>query len=208
MKPPGRLENEWRSAQHEGAWSRLPGRSAKEPSAARRGKTATGRTALAALRSVVASVLASVLMLVLALCGVAAQAIEATPLAADPALEARVMKVADELRCLVCQNETIAASQAALAIDLRRQIRTQLQQGQSETQILDFMVQRYGEFVRYRPAFNPTNALLWIGPFVLLGLAAFVLMMNIRRRADASRELSDDERRRLGELLGNEVVRS
>ncbi|MBC8058846.1 MAG: cytochrome c-type biogenesis protein CcmH [Rhizobiales bacterium] len=134
--------------------------------------------------------------------GPTAQANEAALLAPDPVFEARVMRVADELRCLVCQNETIAGSQAALAIDLRRQIRTQLQQGRSEAEILDFMVQRYGEFVRYRPAFNPTNALLWTGPFVLLAFAAFVLVKNIRRRTEADRDLSDDERRRLGELLG------
>ncbi|CAM5793783.1 cytochrome c-type biogenesis protein [Rhizobacter fulvus] len=134
---------------------------------------------------------------------------EAAPLAADPALEARVLRVAEELRCLVCQNETIAASQAELAVDLRRQIRTRLQQGESEAQILDFMVQRYGEFVRYRPAFSPTTALLWIGPFALLGLAAFVLAMNIRRRRDDARpaDLSDAESQRLAELLGPGTVR-
>jgi cytochrome c-type biogenesis protein CcmH len=134
---------------------------------------------------------------------------EAAPLAADPALEARVLRVAEELRCLVCQNETIAASQAELAVDLRRQIRTRLQQGESEAQILDFMVQRYGQFVRYRPAFGTTTALLWIGPFALLGLAAFVLAINIRRRHDDARpaELSEAETRRLAELLGPGTVR-
>ena len=134
-----------------------------------------------------------------------AQAATAAPLATDPALEARVMQVADELRCLVCQNETIAASQADLAIDLRRQIRTGLQQGQSEAQILDFMVQRYGAFVRYRPAFNPTTGLLWLGPFVLLAFAAFLLAQSIRRQrgAAAPLEFSDAERRRLDELLAH-----
>jgi cytochrome c-type biogenesis protein CcmH len=137
-----------------------------------------------------------------------AQATEATPLAADPALEARVMRVAEELRCLVCQNETIAGSQAELAVDLRQQIRSQLRQGRSEAQILDFMVQRYGEFVRYRPAFNPTTALLWIGPFVLLALAAFVLAKNLRRRhLDAPpAELDAAEARRLAELLGTHAA--
>lgn len=131
-------------------------------------------------------------------------AAEAAPLAADPALEARVMRVAEELRCLVCQNETIAASQADLAVDLRQQIRTQLQRGQSEAQILDFMVQRYGAFVRYRPALNPTTLLLWIGPFLLLALAAFVLAKNIQRRRHNAlpAELSEAETRRLNELLG------
>ncbi len=151
--------------------------------------------------------LALIVLLLAAPLGVHAN--EAAPLAADPALEARVLRVAEELRCLVCQNETIAASQAELAVDLRRQIRARLQQGESEAQILDFMVQRYGEFVRYRPAFNPTTALLWIGPFALLVLAAFVLAMNIRRRRSDARpdELSDAETRRLAELLGPGAAR-
>ena len=80
-------------------------------------------------------------------------------------IEARVMQVAEELRCLVCQNETIAASQSGLAVDLRAQIRSQLQQGRSEAEIIDFMVERYGAFVRYRPAFDASTALLWLGPF-------------------------------------------
>jgi len=146
-----------------------------------------------------------VLVLLLVMAGFAAHANEAAPLAADPALEAHVMRVAEELRCLVCQNETIGASQADLAVDLRKQIRTKLKQGESEAQILDFMVQRYGEFVRYRPAFSATTALLWVGPFALLALAAFVLAANIRRRRrDApSPELSEAESQRLAELLGN-----
>lgn len=148
------------------------------------------------------------LALLLAVAGFAAHANEAAPLAADPALEARVMRVAEELRCLVCQNETIAASQADLAVDLRQQIRSKLVRGDSEAQILDFMVQRYGAFVRYRPAFNPTTALLWAGPFLLLALAAFVLAKNIRRRrADAApAELSEAETRRVVELLGHGAV--
>ena len=134
---------------------------------------------------------------------------EALPLDADPALEARVMLVAEELRCLVCQNETLAASQAELAVDLRKQIRTQLKQGRSEAQIIDFMVQRYGEFVRYRPAFNPTTALLWAGPFLLLALAAFVLVTNIRRRRPGAlpTPLNADETQRLNDLLDDGAPR-
>lgn len=134
---------------------------------------------------------------------------EAAPLSNDPALEARVMKVAEELRCLVCQNETIAASQADLAVDLRKQIRLKLQQGQSEAQILEFMVARYGEFVRYRPAFSATTALLWAGPFALLAFALYVLFRNIQhRRADAvPRALSEVEAKRLDELLGDGATR-
>ena len=138
-----------------------------------------------------------------------AQAKEALPLDADPALEARVMSVAEELRCLVCQNETLAASQADLAVDLRKQIRAQLKEGRTQVQIIDFMVQRYGEFVRYRPPFNPTTALLWAGPFVLLVLAAFVLLTNIRRRRPGAlpAPLNAAEAKRLDELLDDGVSR-
>ena len=117
--------------------------------------------------------------------GVAAQApldAKAAPLSADPALEARVLKIAEELRCLVCQNETIAASQADLAKDLRQQIREQLTQGRTQPQILEFMSQRYGDFVLYRPPLQLSTVLLWAGPFVLLLVAAGVLLVNIRRR--------------------------
>lgn len=149
------------------------------------------RTALAAVVLVTASL--------------AADAKDALPLSADPVLEARVMAVAEELRCLVCQNETIAASQADLAVDLRKQIRIKLQQGQSEAQILDFMVARYGEFVRYRPALNAGTVLLWIGPFALLAVAGVVLMMNIRQRrrlGAALPPLNEAETQRLKALLG------
>lgn len=114
--------------------------------------------------------------------GVQATAKEAMPLAADPLLEARVMAIAEELRCLVCQNETIAASHAELAVDLRKQIRIKLTQGQSQPQILDFMVERYGDFVLYRPPLKATTVLLWAGPFVLLAVAVVVMAANIRRR--------------------------
>jgi cytochrome c-type biogenesis protein CcmH len=120
-------------------------------------------------------------------CGIAAAAAgEAVPLAADPALEKRVLSIAEELRCLVCQNETIAASHADLAVDLRKQIRTQLQDGRNEQQIRDYMVQRYGDFVLYRPPLKPTTVLLWLGPFVLLVIALGALAMTIRQRRRAS----------------------
>lgn len=127
-------------------------------------------------------------LIALALCGLVFAAgaqtagKEAATSAADPVLEARVLKVAEELRCLVCQNETIAASHADLAVDLRKQIRTKLGEGQSERQILDFMVERYGDFVLYRPALKATTVLLWVGPFALLLGAAFALMRAIRGR--------------------------
>lgn len=107
----------------------------------------------------------------------------ATPSAADPALEARVMAIAEELRCLVCQNETVAASHAELAVDLRGQIREQLRSGRSQADILAFMSQRYGDFVLYRPPLKAGTALLWLGPFVLLALGGLLLVRHLRRRA-------------------------
>ncbi|MFN0000765.1 MAG: cytochrome c-type biogenesis protein CcmH [Burkholderiaceae bacterium] len=118
-------------------------------------------------------------------CG-AVPARDAVPGSDDPALEARVMAVAEELRCLVCQNETIAASQADLAVDLRKQIRVKLRAGQSQQEILDFMSARYGDFVLYRPRLSASTLLLWLGPFALLLIAAGVLAFNIRRRRRAA----------------------
>ncbi len=112
----------------------------------------------------------------------AVQAREARPLAQDAALEARVMAIAQDLRCLVCQNETLAASHAGLAIDLRNQIRERLAAGQSSTQVIDFLVDRYGDFILYRPPFQPNTWVLWVGPFVLLALALAVMARVIRQR--------------------------
>lgn len=112
----------------------------------------------------------------------ALQAKVAPNISADPALEARMMVIAEELRCLVCQNETIAASSADLAVDLKNQIRIKLNEGQSQKQILDFMVQRYGDFVLYRPPLKTTTVLLWVGPFTLLAIALVMLVLNVRRR--------------------------
>ena len=130
-------------------------------------------------------------------------------MAEDPVLEAKVMRIAEELRCLVCQNETIAASHADLAVDLRKQIRQKLQQGQSQEQILDFMVQRYGDFVLYRPPVKSSTWLLWGGPFVLLGVALVGLALNIRRRrSPAGAPLQADEAERVRRLLGEEKSRA
>lgn len=132
-----------------------------------------------------------------------AQAHEARPLAGDPAVEARLQRIAEEVRCLVCQNESLAGSQAELADDLRREIRAQIRQGRSDEQILDFLVSRYGDFVRYRPPFKATTVLLWLGPFVALLAGVGGLLRMLRRRRDASPpvDLSDDERRRATALL-------
>lgn len=135
--------------------------------------------------------------------GAAAQV--ARPLADDPALEAQVFEIAHELRCLVCQNETIAASNADLAVDLRQQIREQLQAGRNGDQIRDYMVQRYGDFVLYKPPFKPLTWLLWTGPFVLLVLMGWVMLRTLRQRraalAAAATPLTEAEAERAHELL-------
>jgi cytochrome c-type biogenesis protein CcmH len=122
--------------------------------------------------------------------------------AADPALERRTMDLAEKLRCLVCQNQTIADSHAPLAVDLRNQIREQLAKGASEHDILDYMVARYGDFVLYKPPFKATTVLLWLGPLVLLlgGLAWLYRVLRARRGAAAPR-LSEEQRRQARELL-------
>ena len=107
---------------------------------------------------------------------------EARPVAEDPVLEKKVITLSNELRCLVCQNQTIADSNAELAVDLRNQVRKQLTEGKSDREILDYMVERYGEFVLHRPPFNYKTVLLWAGPFLLLLVAMFILIQQIRIR--------------------------
>jgi cytochrome c-type biogenesis protein CcmH len=105
----------------------------------------------------------------------------------DPALEKRVMALAEELRCLVCQNQTLADSHAALAVDLKNRIRELLREGKTEREVLDFMVQRYGDFVLYRPPLRAATALLWTGPFILLalGIAGWVLWLRKGKTSEA-----------------------
>lgn len=109
------------------------------------------------------------------------QAIDYQQAMDDPALQARYEKLGNELRCLVCQNQTIADSSATLAVDLRNQVRRMLLEGASDKEILDYMVARYGDFVRYRPAFKPRTWALWIGPFVMLIIGAIVVTTIVRR---------------------------
>ena len=118
----------------------------------------------------------------------AAAAKEAAPASDDPVLEARVMRISSELRCLVCQNQTIADSHADLAQDLRNQVRDMLRQGKGEAEILAYMTQRYGDFVLYRPPVKPITTLLWFGPALLLIGGVIVLMLVLRRRS----KLPDD----------------
>jgi cytochrome c-type biogenesis protein CcmH len=146
----------------------------------------------------------TVLLALLSAVALGAAAQQARPLAADPALEQRVQAVSEHLRCLVCQNETIAASNADLAKDLRDQVREQLRAGRSEREILDFMVQRYGDFVLYTPPVKPVTYLLWAGPFVLLAAMAFVLARVLRRRRALATDapLGQADLARARELLG------
>ena len=128
------------------------------------------------------------LALMLALLTFGAVAKDAAPAAADPVLEKRMLAIAAELRCLVCQNQTLADSNADLAVDLREQVRTLLRQGQSEKQIIDYMTARYGDFVLYRPPLKATTWLLWFGPGVLLAGGFAVLLLVLRHRARMSDE--------------------
>ena len=121
------------------------------------------------------------------------QANEAAPASEDPVLEARMVKIAEELRCLVCQNQTIASSNAGLAVDLRNQVREMLRRGDSDQQIIDYMTARYGDFVLYRPPLKGTTALLWFGPGVLLVGGLTVLFLVLRRRSRMDPALFEPE---------------
>ena len=120
---------------------------------------------------------------------------------ADEALERRVTALAHELRCLVCQNQTIADSNAPLAVDLRNQIREQLAAGKSDRDVIDFMVQRYGDFVLYRPPVKATTILLWTGPFLFLVLGLFFLFRFLRSRQVPAPQLTEAERAKAAKLL-------
>jgi cytochrome c-type biogenesis protein CcmH len=147
--------------------------------------------------------------LILALCMVStsvfASSAKEAALAADPVAERRLQAMSKELRCLVCQNETIADSNAELAVDLRREIRSLIADGRSDNEILEFMVTRYGDFVLYRPPVKGATLLLWAGPTVLLLLGLFLLQRYLRQRsrrlADNDRPLSADEASRADALL-------
>ncbi len=142
--------------------------------------------------------------LLLAACATSALASEAQPAAADVALEKRVTALSSELRCLVCQNQTIADSNAPLAVDLRNQVREKLASGMSEGDIIDFMVARYGDFVLYRPPVKAATVLLWFGPPLLLLAGLWLFARTVRRRrADAAAPLSADEQARARALLAN-----
>ena len=132
-----------------------------------------------------------------------AAAEEAKPLADNPQVEARLKTLAVELRCLVCQNQTLADSNAPLAEDLRREVREMIAKDMSDKEIIDFLVQRYGDFVLYRPPWKASTTLLWLGPFLLLIAGATGLVFALRRRQKklADVTLSEEEHNRVAQLL-------
>jgi cytochrome c-type biogenesis protein CcmH len=142
--------------------------------------------------------------LMAALLAFAAQAKEAVPMADDEAVEQRLIGIAEELRCLVCQNESLAGSHAELAQDLRREIRSLIRQGKTDPEVMEFLVSRYGDFVRYRPPLKPTTWLLWGGPFIFTVAGVGGLIFFLSRRRSAAPELSSDDAARAKQLLAGD----
>jgi len=128
---------------------------------------------------------------------------DAVPMADDPVIEQRLIVISEEMRCLVCQNESLAGSRSDLANDLRREIRILIKEGKTDAQIRSFMVERYGDFVLYRPPVKPTTWLLWIGPFVILlgGIVGLIVYLRRRNQGIPSLTLSAEENRRIDALL-------
>ena len=148
------------------------------------------------------------LMIALMLCLLPAYvyAGEAQPLAKNPAMEKRMIKLTKNLRCLVCQNESLAASQADLAKDLRQEVREMMEKGMTDQQIKDYLVARYGDFVLYDPPVKKTTLLLWYGPFglMLVGLAVLFYQLRKRRRLIVEPELTPEAQQRVASLLNEE----
>lgn len=144
-----------------------------------------------------------ILLLILALLSPLNWAKEAAPVAEDPVIEKRMLALSEDLRCLVCQNESLAGSRADFANDLRREIREQLKEGKKDQEIIDFLVARYGDFVLYNPPMKPTTYLLWIGPFafLLIGAAILFFYLKMRRRQIEEPPLTDDQHRHAESLL-------
>jgi cytochrome c-type biogenesis protein CcmH len=144
-----------------------------------------------------------IVLLASLLLSVSLAAKEAAPLAEDPAVEKRMVNIAEELRCLVCQNESLAGSQADLAKDLREEVRGLIKAGKSDEEVKDFLVSRYGDFVLYRPQVKPITYALWAGPFILLLVGIVMLVNYLRRRGQQVDEkpLSDADKKRAEALL-------
>lgn len=128
---------------------------------------------------------------------------EAAPVAEDPEIERRMIRLSEDLRCLVCQNESLAGSRADFANDLRREIREQMRANKSDKEIVDFLVARYGDFVLYRPPVKSTTLFLWFGPFIFLAIGAVILVVYLKRRRRQIEDpvLSDRQREQAEALL-------
>jgi cytochrome c-type biogenesis protein CcmH len=135
-----------------------------------------------------------------------AHAGEAQDMAKDPVLEKRMIGLAENLRCLVCQNESLASSHAELAEDLRREVREQMSKGMSDKEIIDYLVARYGDFVLYDPPMKRYTLILWFGPFALLltGIGVLIYQMRKRRANIPEAHLSVEEQQRVAALLNDE----
>ena len=132
------------------------------------------------------------------------QAKEAVLSAEDPVLEKRLIHISEELRCMVCQNESLASSRAELANDLREEVRKLIREDRSDSQIKEYLVTRYGDFVLYKPEVKPLTWVLWFGPFMLLVLAILGMAYYLRQRQGAQTgqpALSDEDRRKVQEIL-------
>jgi cytochrome c-type biogenesis protein CcmH len=165
----------------------------------------TPRAVIESAQSMIRMLLAAAAFALLPLFGMANTA---APLAADPVLERRLMTLAGELRCLVCQNQTLAESNAELAVDLRTEIREQMQRGATDQDVIAYLVARYGDFVLYRPPLKASTLLLWSGPgLLLLAGIGFLARTLVRRRAYGVRApLSPEAHARARKLLGAGTV--
>lgn len=147
----------------------------------------------------------SLSLLALALCMGVAQAKEAEPNAEDPVVEARMLHISEELRCLVCQNESLASSRSDLAGDLRQEVRGLIRQNKSDAEIKTFLVERYGDYVLYRPEIKPLTWVLWFGPFLLMLIGGWSLWRYLRQRQQQlptqDVPLSDEECKKVQQLL-------
>ena len=143
----------------------------------------------------------AIIALLLVLPPAPAFAVQPDEILSNPALEARARALSRELRCMVCQNQSIDDSDAPLARDLRVLVRERLQAGDSDPQVIDFLTSRYGEFVLLRPRFSPHTALLWLTPAAILAVGAFTIFMFSRRRSSSEAKLSPSEESRLAEIL-------
>jgi len=155
------------------------------------------------VRKLIAIVVAGLLL------SLSIHASEAQPVG-DPAIEARVNKIAEDLRCLTCMGQSIADSHSDFSTDMRREIRDMLTKGKSDQDVMDFMVQRYGDFVLYKPPVKTSTWLLWGGPFVLLIVALAVLLAKLRKRDKQipAAELTSQEHDAAAKLLAGEDKRS